>query len=246
MLLPLNNVSAVFSQVLFPALAQVQNNIPRFRQQYIRATGLIALITFPLMAGVAALAEPLILLLLGPKWAEVIPIVQILSFVGMFQSICQPAGSVYTALGKTKSMFYVSVVLLVAFVMLMIPGIRFGLRGVTWAYTAWTAVSGLLNLWMVGRYVNSSALAILTSVAPTAIIAGLTGALVYAIDAGPAHAWPIAIRLLAGLFAGVTSYLLLCVVTKNRPFTDFVGLISERLGLDMVPYWARLRGLMNK
>lgn len=246
MLLPLNNVSAVFGQVLFPALAQVQNDMPRFQRHYIRATRLIALVTFPLMAGVAALSAPLILLLLGRKWAEVIPILQILSFVGMFQSIIQPAGPVYTALGKTKAMFHVSAILLVAFVLLMIPGVRFGLLGVTWAYTVWTLVSGLLNLWVVGRYINSSAWAILSSVTPTALIAALMGALVYAIDAGPAHAWPFAIRLLAGFLAGVSSYLALCVLTKNEAFADLVALVSERLGLDMFPYWARLRGFMSK
>ena len=246
MLLPLNNVSAVFGQVMFPALAQVQNTMPRFRQHYFTATRLIALITFPLMAGVAALSEPLILLLLGRKWAEVIPILQILSFVGMFQSIIHPTGSVYTALGKTKPLFYVSVLLLAAFVLIMIPGIRFGLLGVTWAYAAWTAFAGLLNLWMVGRYMESSAGAILASVTPTAIIACLMGVLVYALDAGPAHGWPYAMRLLAGFAAGTSAYVLMCVVTRNEGFADFVGLMSERMGLDMFAPWARLRQLINR
>jgi O-antigen/teichoic acid export membrane protein len=160
--------------------------------------------------------------------------------------LIQPAGSVYTALGKTKAMFQVSAVLLVVFVLLMIPAVRFGLLGVTWAYTAWTLVAGLLNLWVVGRYMDSSARAILASVAPTAIIAMLMGALVYAVDVGPVHTWPLAIRLLIGLVAGMSSYLVMCVLTKNEAFADFVRLISERLGLDMSPYWVRWRGLMNK
>lgn len=246
MLLPLNNVSAVVGQVMFPALARVQDNMPRFLKHYLTATRLIALVTFPLMAGVAALSEPLILLLLGPKWAEVIPILQILSFVGMFQSIIHPTGSVYTALGKTKPLFHVSVILLFAFVLIMIPGIRFGLFGVTWAYAAWTLFAGLLNLWMVGRYMHSSAGAILASVAPTAILAILMGALVYACDAGPAHGWPLALRLLAGFALGAGSYLLLCIVTRNDGFADFVGLLSERWGADIFPRWMRLRTLTNR
>ena len=152
MLLPLNNVSNVFSQVMFPALAKVQKDIPRFRHHYLMATRLIALITFPLMMGAAALSEPLILLLLGAKWVEVVPIFRILCFVGMFQSIIQPAGSVYTALGKTKSMFHLTMVLVVAFVIVMIPGVRFGLFGVTYAYSARRLLSGLLNLRLIGRY----------------------------------------------------------------------------------------------
>jgi len=246
MLLPLNNVSAVFGQVMFPALARVQNNMPRFRQHYLTATRLIALITFPLMAGVAALSEPLILLLLGRKWAEVIPILQILSFVGMFQSIIHPTGSVYTALGKTKPLFYVSVLLLAAFVLIMIPGVRFGLLGVTWAYAVWTVFAGLLNLWMVGRYMESSAGTILANVAPTAVIACLMGALVYALDARPANDWSLAMRLLAGFATGTSSYVLLCIVTRNEGFAEIVALMSERFGLNMFAPWVRLRQFINR
>ena len=241
MLLPLNNVSAVFAQVLFPVLAQVQNDMPRFRRHYLRAKHLIALVTFPLMIGIAALSEPLVLLLLGPKWAETIPILQILSFVGLFQSIIHPAGSVYTALGKTKALFHVSIVLLAAFVLIMVPAVHFGLLGMTWAYTAWTLFAGLLNLWVIGRYMHTSVGAILLGVLPTAIIASLMGVLVYALDTGPAHAWPFAARLLAGFVAGVASYSLLCVLARNEAFFDFIGIIAERFGLDMIPSWIRGR-----
>jgi O-antigen/teichoic acid export membrane protein len=239
MLLPLNNVSAVFGQVMFPALSQVQNDIPRFRRHYMMATRLIALITFPLMTGIAALSEPLILLLLGPKWAEVIPILQILSFVGLFQSIIHPAGAVYTALGKTKSLFHMTLVLVVAFVIVMVPALRFGILGMTYAYSAWTVLAGLLNLWLVGRYMQSSAWAILASVAQLAMIAGVMGALVYALDTGPAHAWPLAVRLLAGFFAGAGSYTALCLVLRNEAFADLMKLVSDRLGLGRVPYWVK-------
>ena len=239
MLLPLNNVSAVIGQVLFPALAQVQDDIPRFRHHYLMATRLIALITFPVMIGVAALSEPLILLLLGPKWAEVIPILQILSFVGLFQSIIHPAGSVYTALGKTKSLFHLTLVLVAAFAIFMIPAVRFGLLGVTYAYSAWTIFAGYLHLRLVGRYMGSSAWSILGSVLQTAWIASGMGLLVFAVDCGPAHAWSYAARLIAGFLLGVSSYIALCAVLKNEAFGDFMRLVSDRFGLSAIPYWAK-------
>lgn len=241
MLLPLNNVSAVFAQVLFPALAQVQNDMPRFRRHYLRAKHLVALVTFPLMIGIAALSEPLVLLLLGPKWAETIPILQILSFVGLFQSIIHPAGSVYTALGKTKTLFHVSIVLLAVFVLIMIPAVHFGLLGVTWAYAAWSLFAGLLNLWVIGRYMNISVGFMLAGLLPTAVIASLMGIVVHALDSGLAQAWPFAARLAAGFAIGITSYSALCVVTKNEAFFDFAGIVCERFGLEMIPAWVRGR-----
>jgi PST family polysaccharide transporter len=228
MLFPLNNVSTVFGQVMFPALAQEQNDIPRFRQHYLLATRLIALLTFPLMIGVTVLSEPLILLLLGRKWVEVIPILQILSLVGLFQSIISPVGWVFTALGRTKAQFYLSIVLAAAFAIFMVVGIRFGILGVTYGYAGWALFSGILNLWLIGRYIRSSAHAILWSVLPIALTAAAMGMLVYVVDAGPAHALPFAGRLAIGFVVGVSSYTALCAATKNKTFAEFVRLISHR------------------
>lgn len=240
MLLPLNNVSAVFGQVLFPALVRVQNDVPRFRQHYMMATRLIALVTFPMMVGVAALAEPLILMLLGRKWAEVIPILQILSFVGLFQSIIHPTGSVFNALGKTKMLFHLTIILAAALLLIMIPALRLGIVGITYAYAGWTLLAGCLNLHFVGRYMETSAWAILASVAQTAAIAGIMGVAVLAIDRGPAHDWPFAARLGTGLLVGVGTYGALCAILRNEAFTDCIRLVSDRFGLGANPRWAKM------
>jgi PST family polysaccharide transporter len=228
MLFPLNNVSTVFGQVMFPALAREQNDIPRFRQHYLLATRLIALLTFPLMIGVAVLSEPLILLLLGRKWMEVIPILRILSLVGLFQSIISPVGWVFNALGRTKAQFQLSIILAIAFVLFMLGGLRFGILGVTYGYAGWALFSGILNLRLIGRYIGSSAPAILWSVAPIAATAAAMGLLVHAVDAGPAQALPWAGRLAVGFIVGVGSYAGLCAVTKNKTFAELVRLIAQR------------------
>ena len=54
MLLPINNISGVVGQVMFPALAQLENEQSHFISLYLKATRLIALVSFPMMVGVAA------------------------------------------------------------------------------------------------------------------------------------------------------------------------------------------------
>jgi O-antigen/teichoic acid export membrane protein len=230
MLLPLNNVSAVFGQVMFPALAREQHDIPRFRQHYLLATRLIALLTFPVMVGVAVLADPLILLLLGPKWIAVIPILRILALVGLFQSIISPVGWVFTALGETKAQFHLSILLAFLFAAFMAGGLHFGVIGVTYGYAGWALVTGILNLRLIGQYIQSSAPAILLSVLPIAVAAGAMGVLVYVLDAGPIHDWPFAGRLAAGFLAGSTFYAAFCAISRNETFAEFVRLLSQRFG----------------
>jgi O-antigen/teichoic acid export membrane protein len=239
MLLPLNNISAVLGQVMFPALARVQDDIPRFRQHYLTATRLIALVSFPLMVGVAVLSQPLILLLLGPRWAEVIPILQILSFVGMFQSIIFPVGWVFTALGKTRDQFLLSMMLLVLFVIAMAIGIRFGLSGVIYAYCIWTLMSGWLNLRLIQTYIMLSPMTILMSIAQITLIAGTMGVLVRFVDIGVAQQWPYAVRLVTGFLTGLISYVGLCLLMRNDTFEELARLTFERLQLKLPLYRAK-------
>jgi len=231
MLLPLNNISSVLGQVMFPALARVQNDIPRFRQHYLTATRMIALVTFPLMIGIAVLSEPLILFLLGKRWAEVVPILRILSLVGMFQSIIVPVGWVFTALGKTREQFRLSILLGILFVIAMAAGVRFGLLGVTYAYAGWTLISGWLNLRLIGNYIELPAPAVVTAVLPITLIAGAMGFAVGMIDAGPAHAWSFIARLLAGFLAGLGSYAALCLALRNETFEEVIRLTQGKFGV---------------
>jgi hypothetical protein len=135
---------------------------------------------------------------------------------------------------------------MVVFAAVMIPGVRFGIMGVTYAYSAWTVVAGLLNLYLVGRCIQSSAWQILVSVAPIAAMAGVMGGLVHAVDVGPAHAWPFALRLITGFSLGVTAFAALCIATRNEAVAELARLLSSRLKPDAIPGWMRLRALMNR
>ena len=66
MLLPLDNISWVFSGVLFPALSSIQNDIPKIRDKYLQSTRYISAVTFPIMLGVMIVAPELIKILYGP------------------------------------------------------------------------------------------------------------------------------------------------------------------------------------
>jgi O-antigen/teichoic acid export membrane protein len=227
MLLPLTNIGSVFGQVMFPALAQLQHDKVRFRSQYLAATRAIALVSFPLMAGVAALTRPLILFLLGVKWVEVIPVLQVLSLVGMFQSVIFPVGWIFAALGKTRAQFHLSIVLCIAFAVAMLAGIQYGVMGVTYSYAGWTLLSGLLNLRLVSGYIETSTVAILQKVASIAVMAGSMGFIVYCCDVTIVAAWPLAARLVIGFLLGAGSYYVLCTTTKNETFRQVSQLIYE-------------------
>jgi PST family polysaccharide transporter len=134
MLYPLQNISSVIGQVLSPAFSKIQSSDSRFRSAYTRASMLIALITFPAMAGMAVVAGPLVITVLGNKWLAVIPLFRILALVGLFQSIQSSTGQIYIAKGRTDRMFWWGIYTGAVFVPAFLIGARWGSVGVAVAY----------------------------------------------------------------------------------------------------------------
>ena len=101
MLYPIQNISSMISQVLLPAFSAIQSDDERLRSAYVRSCMLIGLVTFPLMAGLAVVADPFVRVVLGTKWIPAIRVFQILAPVGLIQSIQTTGGSIFVAKGRS-------------------------------------------------------------------------------------------------------------------------------------------------
>lgn len=82
-MLPINSVTGVIQSVTYPVLAEMQDDDERLKRSYRRIIGLIAFICIPLMAGLAVMAENLIVTLLTEKWRTAGVYLRYLSFIGM-------------------------------------------------------------------------------------------------------------------------------------------------------------------
>jgi PST family polysaccharide transporter len=134
MLYAVQNISQVVSRVLFPVFAIVQDDDARFRQAYTKAVSTIAVITFPLMAGMIAVAVPFVSVVLGEKWKPVASLVIILAPVGLLQSVVTTVGNIYYAKGRTDWLFRWGLFATAISVGSFFAGLPWGIRGVAIAY----------------------------------------------------------------------------------------------------------------
>ncbi len=215
MLLPINNISAVFGQVMFPALARTQDDKREFQALYIKALRLIAFASFPLMAEVGLLSREVVTILFGDRWLPMVPILQILSVVGMFQSIISPVGWIFSALGRTKDQFLLSIFLVVAFAVAMGIGIEGGLLGVTLAYAAWTLLSGLMNIFLSCRVLEMAVYRIFEAVAKITAATAFTAAVAFAVDSTLGAQTAMVAKVLMSTATGALAYLAACWVLRE-------------------------------
>ncbi|HZL50619.1 MAG TPA: MOP flippase family protein [Terracidiphilus sp.] len=136
---PLSNFSAVICQVLFPALAKVQDDNQRFRSAYCRTCALIGLATFPAMLGVTVVADPLVRVVLGERWLPVAGLLRVFGPLGMAQSVFTTTGLIYQAKGRADWLLRWGLVSATVYVASFFLGLPWGIQGVAISYSiAWT------------------------------------------------------------------------------------------------------------
>jgi PST family polysaccharide transporter len=131
---PIGTITNVLSTVLFPGFSRIQDDDVQIRQKYLRACGGISLITFPLLAGLWAIAPLFVLVVFGSKWAPVIPLIMILIPVGIIQSIANTVGIIYLAKGRTDWLFIWEVIAGTCITLSFICGLHWGIIGVASAF----------------------------------------------------------------------------------------------------------------
>ena len=84
---PSSNITGVLQGVTFPVLSSIQNEDDRLASVYKRFLRLSAFVVFPLMIGLAAVADPFIRLLLTDKWEGAVYLLQIICFSLMWYPV---------------------------------------------------------------------------------------------------------------------------------------------------------------
>lgn len=84
---PSSNITGVLQSVTFPVLCSIQNDEERLADAYKRFIRMSAFVVFPLMIGLASVAEPFIRVVLTDKWEGTIYLLQIVCFSMMWYPI---------------------------------------------------------------------------------------------------------------------------------------------------------------
>lgn len=99
---PLQQVFTPIGSVLIPVLSRLQSDPERYRRTYMRAYDTLALIVFSFAALCLALARPLVLVILGPKWTGVIPLFSAFSLVAVSGPLSTVCSWIYESQGRGR------------------------------------------------------------------------------------------------------------------------------------------------
>jgi PST family polysaccharide transporter len=134
LVLPIMMMVSVMTGVLLPALARVQTDEERFRRDYLRACSGIALVAFPVAAGIGVVARPFVEGFLGAKWQPAIPIIELYAPIALLIATMYSASSIYRAKGRTDWLLMWGLLSGLSSVAAYVVGVHWGLEGLVGAY----------------------------------------------------------------------------------------------------------------
>ncbi|MEZ5504066.1 MAG: lipopolysaccharide biosynthesis protein, partial [Halioglobus sp.] len=100
--LPSTDLVAPINRAIFPGYAKMSSQLSILRQGYVNVFSAITYFVLPAGVGIVLLAEPIVHLMLGAKWAEAVPLIQILAISGTIAALQTNQGSVYLSLGRPR------------------------------------------------------------------------------------------------------------------------------------------------
>lgn len=226
---PVYQISAVFSRLLFPTLSRLQDDLPTLRRVYLDAIAIIALCTFPLMAGMFAVAGDFVTIVFGSQWVGIIPVLEVVLWVAMLQSVATSSGTVLLSLGKSRQLFGITVAGAAASVTSILFTVQWGLMGVTWTVTVLGSIAYLYTTYCAVRHMGLTMrdfFAALVRPFGSAMAMMVTVKLFCEIWAAPASA-P---RLAAAVVVGAASYVGFSWFINRERLQETVRLVRQALG----------------
>jgi O-antigen/teichoic acid export membrane protein len=176
------SLGVVANRVTFPVFSRLQDEPDRLRSGLRKALSTAAFIQFPLMLGLAAIAKPLVILLLTEKWAPSIPYLQALCFVGLLYPLHLLNLNVLTAKGRSDLFFRLEVVKKALIVLNIVVTFRWGVLVMIWGQVVCSLLGYFLNSYYTRKFVGYSLLDQVRDVFPCLLAAGLMAGVVASLN----------------------------------------------------------------
>lgn len=180
--LPMYMLTRTISRVIFPSFSKLQADTSKLASAYISSTTLLAAIIIPTCLGLMVAAPEVVYLLLGDKWGESIPVLQVLCLAIPLSFITMFAGIVCDA----KAVLNIKIVLTLVFIGVIAAFFfmlrQYGLIGFAFAILAGEVVRILFYQAVLNRILKLPYLEQLQVYVPGLVNGVLIAAIIYALS----------------------------------------------------------------
>ncbi|HPI35452.1 MAG: lipopolysaccharide biosynthesis protein [Prolixibacteraceae bacterium] len=179
--LPSKQITSVISRVTFPILSEMRENPVVLKGGYKRMITSTTYISFVILAGLAAIAEPMVITLIGEAWRPSIVYLQMLCFVGMLYPLQALNLNILQVQGRSDLYLRIEIIKKLLAVPIIIVGIIWGIKVMLVGMMVNSLISYYINSYWSGKMINYSMSEQITDILPSFLVAIGSGLLVFVI-----------------------------------------------------------------
>ena len=165
------------------------------------------LISFACMLGLAAVAEPLIVLLIGEKWLPAVGFLQIICFSGMLYPLHAINLNILQVKGRSDLFLRLEVIKKIIAIGPLVLGILFSIEYMLWGSVCTSLIAYFLNSYYSADLIDYPTKAQVKDILPTFTVSLITAAAMWSLTFLPLSYWLILpLQCLLGIGLSVLIY----------------------------------------
>lgn len=233
--LPSQNLDNVIQRVSYPVLAEIQNDNQRLKNAYRRLIKNTMFLSFVSMIGIAAIARPMVITLLGEKWSGTVPMLQLLCFSGMLYPLHSLNLNMLKVKGRSDLFLTLEIIKKALVVPAVVLGVLYGIETMLVCIVVNSFIAYYINSYWSGALIGYPVLEQVVDILPSFAVA----------LAGAGAAWglgllmegePPVLVLCAEMFAALVATVGISWLSRLDVFFDLKEIWTEQLAKRSAAY----------
>lgn len=220
------NINTAIDSVVFPAMSMQQDDPQRVKAMTRRAIKTSVYIMAPMMLGMAAVAEPMIRLLITEKWLPCVPYLRIFCITFIFYPIHTTNLNAIKAMGRSDLFLKLEIAKKIIGLAVLLSTMWISVEAMAYSLLLVSLLSQIINTWPNRKLMNYSYLAQLRDIMPSI---ALSAAMALAVSCLTMLGLNDLLTLVLQILLGVVIYLAGSLIFRLEEFMYLWDTIRNKL-----------------
>lgn len=232
-------VMQVLSPVIMPAILTQTKAGTDLKRVYLDSIELLAVVQWPFLIFIAVMAQPIILIWLGPTWLDIVPLIRMLCIASLAMFAAGLSYPVFVAAGSVRDALTSSLISLPPSLALIFAASFFGVQAVAASALVTLPFQAAVAIYFIARHLSLTPIDLLRALEKSGIVALCcgVGVLFAAVMVHVGLVGPMAGLLMATVFAATLWWLGLVftqhpLLSHLRLATGSLAFVAPRVGFD--------------
>lgn len=220
------NLNSAIISVLFPVFSKVQDDKRTVRNILSKSVKISSYILFPVMTGLAVVANPFIKVLLTDKWLPCVPYLQMICCVYAIMPLSQVNLHCLLSLGESSRYLKISILKRTVGVFVLLMVFRINVFWIAFSQIVSTIFDYIIDSYTIGKSIEYGFGLQMKDILSNIVNTAIMGTIVF-FAGGILSRYSCWLQLFIQICIGAGVYILLSIVTRNETFYYILNIINS-------------------